>query len=114
MGEEDWTAAGREALTKMKFAITTPTLTDSVADRLRRYVFELVKQHRGYFSREGCVGKLAKCHERFDLQLRFTPEVAEAANQFVAATKPLLSQTLGKGNTTHPPQQHTHTTHIFL
>ena len=94
-GDGKWIEPARAALTQIGFAITTPVVSSDVADRLRAYVFRLAHEYSGYRSPEGCVGILNKCTERFDMPLRFSPEVAAAANQFVAAMHPVLAAELG-------------------
>jgi hypothetical protein len=58
----------------------TRAATPRVADDLRQYVFNLSKSFPGYYTKDGCVGNLAKCYERFDMPLRFTPVVGKAVH----------------------------------
>jgi len=95
-GDADWVAPVHAALSQLRFAVTTPVLSPDVADSLRAYVFRLAHAFSGYHSERGCVGDLDQCNERFDMRLRFSPEVTAAANQFVAALRPVLAATLGE------------------
>lgn len=48
-----------------------------------------------YRSKNGCLGILYNCRERFDLPLFLAPPVAAAANEAVASLRPFLEAVLG-------------------
>ena len=60
-------------------------------------VFKAAAAHDGYGDLEGkgCVGFLARCEERFDMAIRFTPEVTAAVNAVVAKLGPIWAAELG-------------------
>ena len=96
--EAPYVTAGRRALTSPSmFAITSPLLTPELADPLRDWVFKAAAAHDGYGDLEGkgCVGFLARCEERFDMAIRFTPEVTAAVNAVVAKLGPIWAAELG-------------------
>ena len=93
--DDDWIAHAHDMLATTQFFVTTPTITNRVADDLRRYVFRLASRHDEYASDVGCVGNLANCKERFDMPLRLSPPVVAAMNQYVDTMRPVIERELG-------------------
>jgi len=93
--DDDWIAHAHDMLATTQFFVTTPTITERVADDLRQYVFRLASRHDEYASDVGCVGNLANCKERFDMPLRLSQPVVAAMNQFVRTMRPVIERELG-------------------
>ena len=93
--DDDWIAHAHDMLATTQFFVTTPTITNRVADDLRQYVFRLASRHDEYASDVGCVGNLANCKERFDMPLRLSPPVVAAMNQYVDTMRPVIERELG-------------------
>ena len=93
--DDDWIAHAHDMLATTQFFVTTPTITNHVADDLRQYVFRLASRHDEYASDVGCVGNLANCKERFDMPLRLSPPVVAAMNQYVDTMRPVIERELG-------------------
>ena len=92
--DDDWIAHAHDMLATTQFFVTTPTITERVADDLRRYVFRLRRATTSTHQDVGCVGNLANCKERFDMPLRLSHPVA-AMNQYVRTMKPVIERELG-------------------